>query len=81
MVRTRQAANLSPFTVTARVESLTERGYVHEKGLGESRGGRRPRELGVRADACVVGCADLDVNGAWLGHVVYALTQVEPFVA
>jgi predicted NBD/HSP70 family sugar kinase len=67
-----KAAGLSPSTVAARVEALIEQGYVHETGLGESQGGRRPRRLRIRADAGVVGCADLGVDRASLGLVDFS---------
>jgi predicted NBD/HSP70 family sugar kinase len=60
---------LSPSTASARVEALMERGYIHETGAGESLGGRKPRRLEVRADAGVVGCADLGTHHCSLGLV------------
>lgn len=45
---------LSPSTVALRVEELIARGYIEENGEGESRGGRRPRVLTVKAGGNVV---------------------------
>jgi predicted NBD/HSP70 family sugar kinase len=60
---------LSPSTASARVEALIGQGYIHETGTGESLGGRKPRRLEMRADAGVVGCADLGTHHGSLGLV------------
>lgn len=63
---------LSPSTVASRVEDLIQHGHVIETGHGESRGGRRPRDLSVRADAGLVGCIDLGVDRASFGLIDFA---------
>lgn len=50
---------LSPSTVALRVEELIARGYIEENGEGESRGGRRPRVLTVKAGGSVVAGVEL----------------------
>lgn len=67
-----KATGLSPSTVSTRVDELIEHGHVLEDGEGESRGGRRPRRLTIRAAAGLVGCIDLGVDRASLGIVDFA---------
>jgi DNA-binding Lrp family transcriptional regulator len=50
---------LSPSTVALRVEELIAHGYIEENGEGESRGGRRPRVLTVKAGGSVVAGVEL----------------------
>lgn len=50
---------LSPSTVALRVEELIAHGYIEENGEGESRGGRRPRVLTVKASGSVVAGVEL----------------------
>jgi predicted NBD/HSP70 family sugar kinase len=71
-----KATGLSPSTVSARVDELIKHGHVLETGEGESRGGRRPRRLDIRADAGVVGCIDLGVDRASLGLVDFSGTLI-----
>jgi predicted NBD/HSP70 family sugar kinase/biotin operon repressor len=71
-----KATGLSPSTVASRIEGLIEHGHVIEVGEGQSRGGRRPRHLEIRADAGLVGCMDLGVDHASFGLVDLAGTLV-----
>ncbi|HWU30067.1 MAG TPA: ROK family transcriptional regulator [Microbacterium sp.] len=50
---------LSASTVALRVDALVASGYLEEVGQGESRGGRRPRALAVKAAGSVVAGVDL----------------------
>ncbi|GAA2937081.1 ROK family protein [Microbacterium luteolum] len=50
---------LSASTVALRIEELISHGYVEETGQGESRGGRRPRVLAVKAGGTIVAGVDL----------------------
>lgn len=59
---------LSASTVALRVEELIARDYVEETGRGESRGGRRPRVLAVKAGGGVVVGIDLGER-----HATFAL--------
>ncbi|HUX71260.1 MAG TPA: ROK family transcriptional regulator [Cellulomonadaceae bacterium] len=63
---------MSPSTVSARIDHLITLGFVREDGLGESRGGRRPRRLSIRPDAGVVGCADLGIDRVSVGLVDFS---------
>ncbi len=67
-----KATGLSPSTVASRIEGLIEQGHVIEVGEGQSRGGRRPRQLEIRADAGLVGCIDLGVDRASFGLANFA---------
>ena len=67
-----KATGLSPSTVASRIEGLISQGQVIEVGEGQSRGGRRPRDLEVRADAGLVACIDLGVDRASYGVVDFA---------
>lgn len=67
-----KVTGLSPSTVASRVDDLIEQGHVIETGHGQSRGGRRPRQLEIRGDAGLVGCVDLGVDRASYGLVDFA---------
>ena len=67
-----KATGLSPSTVASRVDELIRQGHVVETGQGESRGGRRPRDLTIRGDAGLVGCIDLGVDRASFGLIDFA---------
>lgn len=67
-----KATGLSPSTVASRIEGLISQGQVIEVGEGQSRGGRRPRDLEVRADAGLVACIDLGVDRASYGVADFA---------
>ncbi|GAB3124406.1 ROK family transcriptional regulator [Glaciibacter psychrotolerans] len=59
-----RSTGLSPSTVTARVESLIQSGYLREGGQGNSRGGRRPRHLEVNPTSGAVLGVDLGAHHA-----------------
>lgn len=61
------ALRLAPSTVGLRVQSLLDAGYLREVGDGVSRGGRRPRLLGVAHDAGAVLTVELGGSHARLG--------------
>lgn len=71
-----KATGLSASTVASRIEGLIEQGHVVEVGEGQSRGGRRPRRLEIRADAGLVGCIDLGVDRASFGLADFAGTLI-----
>jgi len=58
---------LSASTVSLRVDALIAHGYLEETGRGESRGGRRPRMLAVKADESAVAAVDLGEKHATIG--------------
>ncbi|MEU8422038.1 ROK family transcriptional regulator [Micromonospora sp. NPDC048835] len=60
-------SGLSPSTVSQRVEALISQGLLEETGAGRSRGGRRPRQLGVPTGGAVVGAIDLGAHHARVG--------------
>ena len=60
---------LAPSTVSLRVQELTDLGILHEEGVGESSGGRRPRILRLRGDRGSVLVADLGGGHARVGRV------------
>ena len=62
-----RATGLAPSTISLRVEALRERGLVEESGSEESRGGRRARQLVVRADAGLVAAADVGAHHLRVG--------------
>jgi predicted NBD/HSP70 family sugar kinase len=61
------ALGLAPSTVSLRVQSLIDAGVVDERGDGTSRGGRRPRLLGIDDASGVVLTADLGGGHARIG--------------
>lgn len=61
------ALGLAPSTVGLRVQALIDAGVLHERGDGTSRGGRRPRLLGIDEAAGVVLTADLGGGHARVG--------------
>ncbi|WP_052521700.1 ROK family transcriptional regulator [Agreia bicolorata] len=71
-----KVTGLSPSTVASRVDGLIRQGHVVETGQGESRGGRRPRDLTIRGDAGLVGCIDLGVDRASFGLLDFAGTLI-----
>ncbi|MGW3782976.1 ROK family protein [Micromonospora chokoriensis] len=60
-------SGLSPSTVSQRVEALINQGLLEEAGAGQSRGGRRPRQLAVPTGGAVVGAIDLGAHHARIG--------------
>jgi len=58
---------LAPSTVSLRVQSLIDAGLVNERGDGTSRGGRRPRLLGIDEGSGVVLTVDLGGGHARIG--------------
>lgn len=60
-------SGLSPSTVSQRVEALISQGLLEEAGAGQSRGGRRPRQLAVPTGGAVVGAIDLGAHHARVG--------------
>lgn len=63
-----RSTGLSPTTVAARVEALIASGYLREAGDGDSRGGRRPRQLEV--DPATGSVCGIDLGGR---HANFAL--------
>ncbi|MFB7891415.1 ROK family protein [Microbacterium sp. NPDC056044] len=61
------ALGLAPSTVSLRVQSLIDAGLVTERGDGTSRGGRRPRLLGIDEGSGVVLTVDLGGGHARIG--------------
>lgn len=61
------ALGLAPSTVSLRVQSLIDAGLVDERGEGTSRGGRRPRLLGIDETSGVVLTVDLGGGHARVG--------------
>ncbi len=53
---------LSPTAAGAIVSALIEKGYIHETGTGESRGGRKPVLLELKADSYFSVGIDVDVD-------------------
>lgn len=71
MIRVKQAVSradlsketgLSPTAAGAIVSALMEKGYIHETGTGESRGGRKPVLLELKADSYFSVGIDVDVD-------------------
>lgn len=60
---------LAPSTVSLRVQELTELGVLDEAGVGESRGGRRPRILRLRGDRGSILAAELGGGHARVGRI------------
>jgi predicted NBD/HSP70 family sugar kinase len=54
---------LTRTTVSDIVGALIEEGLVHEVGVGESLGGKRPMLVGIEKDARVILCMDLSRRG------------------
>lgn len=61
------ALGLAPSTVSLRVQSLIDAGLVTERGDGASRGGRRPRLLGIDEGSGIVLTVDLGGGHARVG--------------
>lgn len=57
-----QITGLSPTAIGAISAGLLEKGYIHETGIGESRGGRRPVLLELKPGAFFTVGVDLDIN-------------------
>lgn len=55
---------LAPSTVALRVKALMDAGYIRETGEGESRGGRRPRNISIADEEMVVAGVDLGARHA-----------------
>ncbi|WP_246268289.1 ROK family transcriptional regulator [Nonomuraea typhae] len=60
-------SGLAASSVSLRVEELLEAGLLIEEGSGTSRGGRRPRKLGLSPSAGVLTVADLGAHHVRLG--------------
>jgi len=58
-----KATGLSPTAAGAIVSSLIEKGYIHEVGTGESKGGRKPVLLELKPDSYYSIGLDVDVDG------------------
>ncbi len=80
MIRVKQAVSrsdlsketgLSPTAAGAIVSSLMEKGYIHETGTGESRGGRKPVLLELKADSYFSVGIDVDVD-----NVLFVLMDI-----
>lgn len=56
-----QLTGLSPTAVGMIVNKLLEKGYVHETGTGESKGGRKPMMLELKPDSFYTAGIDIDV--------------------
>ncbi|HWG02867.1 MAG TPA: ROK family protein, partial [Trebonia sp.] len=69
-------SGLAVSTVSLRIEELVAAGLVEEAGDGQSRGGRRPRLLRVRAGDGVALAADLGTQHARLSVVDMAGTEL-----
>ncbi|MDT0142987.1 ROK family transcriptional regulator [Microbacterium sp. PRC9] len=61
------ALGLAPSTVSLRVQTLIDAGLVTERGDGTSRGGRRPRLLGIDEGSGIVLTVDLGGGHARIG--------------
>ncbi|WP_374974629.1 ROK family protein [Microbacterium trichothecenolyticum] len=61
------ALGLAPSTVSLRVQTLIDAGLVTERGDGTSRGGRRPRLLGIDEGSGIVLTVDLGGGHARVG--------------
>ncbi|MBW9108283.1 ROK family transcriptional regulator [Microbacterium ureisolvens] len=61
------ALGLAPSTVSLRVQSLIDAGLVTERGDGTSRGGRRPRLLGIDEGSGILLTVDLGGGHARVG--------------
>lgn len=57
-----QITGLSPTAIGVITSSLMEKGYIHETGTGESRGGRKPVLLELKPGAFYSIGIDLDLN-------------------
>jgi len=66
-----KATGLSPTATGLIVSSLIERGYIRERGTGESKGGRRPVLLELVPGSCFSIGLDVDV-----GSVLYVLMDI-----
>jgi predicted NBD/HSP70 family sugar kinase len=64
-----RATGLSPTTVAQRVDALIGAGYVREAGMGDSKGGRRPRTLEIDPTSGVVCAVDLGSHHATFGLI------------
>lgn len=72
-----KATGLSPTATGAIVSALIERGYIHEIGTGESKGGRKPVMLELKPDSYFSIGLDVDVDSIQIvltditGRLVY----------
>lgn len=57
-----QLTGLSPTAIGVIVSSLLEKGYIHETGIGESKGGRRPVLLELKPGSFYSIGIDIDVD-------------------
>ncbi|MFT2815887.1 ROK family protein [Leifsonia sp. A12D58] len=61
--------SLAPSTVSLRVQELVELGVIHEDGVGESRGGRRPRVLRLSESRGQILVADVGGQHVRIGRL------------
>ena len=66
-----KATGLSPTATGAIVSALMEKGYIHEIGTGESKGGRKPVMLMLKPDSYYSIGLDVDVDS-----ISYILTDI-----
>lgn len=62
---------LSPTAIGVIVSSLLEKGYIHETGTGESKGGRKPVMLELKPDSYYSVGLDIDVDS-----IQFVLTDI-----
>jgi predicted NBD/HSP70 family sugar kinase len=60
---------LAPSTVSLRVQELVDIGVVHEDGVGQSRGGRRPRLLRLKEDQGSIMVGDVGGRHVRIGRL------------
>jgi N-acetylglucosamine repressor len=66
-----KATGLSPTAAGAIVSSLIDKGYIHEVGTGESKGGRKPVLLELKPDSYYSIGLDVDIDS-----ISYILTDI-----
>lgn len=77
-----KATGLSPTATGVIVSALIEKGYVHEIGSGESKGGRKPVLLELKPDSYYSIGFDIDVDSIYYimmditGRVIYENSRV-----
>ena len=68
-----QLTGLSPTAVGVIVNKLLEKGYIHETGTGESKGGRKPVMLELKA--CSFYAAGIDIDIGCMSIVLIDITS------
>ncbi len=66
-----KATGLSPTATGAIVSALMDKGYIHEIGTGESKGGRKPVLLELKPNSCYSVGLDVEID-----CISYALTDI-----